>query len=175
VGASSKKAAQWTISGKQAGKSSKVCFGTPAVADTGNCAFEFKGGASVNAKLKQSVWVPHAGTGTSITLSARVKADNWLGNGRIKATILYLDNSKTNANIVLTEGTYGYTTVTTNKTLKANAIVKKITVEISMKKGTGTQTFTVDNVSLVMNTGGALSLAPASLPDAADNTELRGQ
>lgn len=173
VGASSTKAAQWAISGAQAGKSFKVCNGGTTVADTGNCAFQFKGGADVNAKLRQSVWVPHAGTGPSLTLSARVKADNWQGTGRVKATIQYLDNSQTTANILLDKDTYDYTTVTTNKTLKANAIVKKITVEISVQNGTGTQTFTVDNVKLVMNTGSAL--APVSLPDAADSSELRGQ
>lgn len=172
VGGSSKQAAYWKISGKQSGKSFKVCN---SGADTGSCAFQFKGGADVNAKLTQWVWVPHAGTGASLTLSGRVKADNWQGEGRIKASILYLDGSKASANIVIDAGTYAYKTMSFTKPLKVGAIVKKITVEISVKGGTGTQSFTVDNARVVMNAGGALNTGLVSAPDAPTSIDLRGQ
>lgn len=170
-GLTATKAAHWAVSGKQAGKSVKVCTG----ADTGNCAYEFKGGADVNAKLKQWIWVPHEGTGTSLTLSARVKANNWQGEGRIKAAILYLDGSKASANIIIEKGTYDYKTVSFTKPMKANAVGKKITVEISVKNGSGSQTFTVDNVSVVMNMPGALNAGMVSVPEAPASIDLRGQ
>lgn len=171
VGTSAKQAAHWKISGAQAGKSFKVLGG----ADTGSYAFQFTGGAEVNAKLRQSIWVPHAGTGISLTLSARVKANDWGGTGRVKATILYMDGSTTTASFLINDGTYAYETRNVTKTLKSGTVVKKVTVEISVKGGTGTQTFTVDNVRLVMNGGGALNAGMVAIPEAPASIDLRGQ
>jgi hypothetical protein len=157
-----KRALNWAISGKGAAESVRSC--ADGVAYGGNCAFVMKGGSGYTVLLKQTFFIPHASTGTSLTLSGRVKANNWQGTGQLRAVVNYLNGGQVVLNVPVTKGSYDYTEISVSKNV--NSIIKSITLEIRANGGTNAQTFTIDSVKLVMNGLGPLN--QIALPPAAD-------
>jgi CSLREA domain-containing protein len=116
------------------------------VANTGNCAFQFKGLADENAKLSQNVDLTGLSfdQGDSFNLSAFVKASGGV-NARIKVRIKFSDGTETGKINVTISAAADYAEVTGSVNV-ASSVVQKIKLQID-NKGTSGKVF-IDDVTL---------------------------
>ncbi len=92
---------EWT--GKNLTKDSRKCNSeTKTVANTGNCAFAFKGGSGEIAQLVQNVDATALLNGDTLTLSAYVKATNAAASGSIRVKLTYANTTKGKISLPIT-------------------------------------------------------------------------
>jgi len=125
----------------------RVC----TVASEGACSFRFRfKGVIVNGatprSLKQVINAPVVGLGDTLTLSAMVRADGLLKQGRILVKGIY-PTSIQKFSIVILSGTYAFTPQTAFATLTGTPTRILVMVQPRATKGT----FFVDALSLAVN------------------------
>jgi hypothetical protein len=131
---------------------------TKVVANSGECAFQFKGGAGESSKIQQNVELDGLTfvAGDVLDLSVFANAKKATASGKIKVVVKYSDSddrTKLTGDIATT---VGYVEVTDSDVL-LSAAVSKIKFQVGNKSPDGK--IYVDDVSLVQTAG-----VPALLP-----------
>jgi predicted outer membrane repeat protein len=123
------------------------------IARTGDCAFQFKGGAGENSKLEQRPATTAITTGDSITLSGFYRATGAV-NAKVKVTMKYTDTTLPNGKINLTLSVSSdYTAFTGDLAEVIAGEVASIKVTLQNRSTSGKVLF--DDLSLQLTEGSA--------------------
>jgi hypothetical protein len=140
----------WTV---KSGTSDKVKCNKPdkIISHTGDCAFQFKGGAGENAKLVQNASVGNFTfiTGQTLDLSVFVNAKSPAVSGKVKLVLSYTDSTLAPEKVSLNlTSTSNYEPLTGQVTLKSGSVAK-LKLQIGHKSASG-KVF-IDSVSLLQS------------------------
>lgn len=149
AGNSPQRAQSWKLSKTTVDNVTRVCKN----ASDGLCALRFKQPKVIigpsKAKVTQVILSPAVSAGDILTLSAWVKANRVINQGRIILRVMYSDGSEQKSTLVIAAGTYDYTEVTGEITL--SGVPTKILVVLRPDHVIGT--FFVDDVTLLRTLG----------------------
>jgi hypothetical protein len=138
---------------------------TKVVARTGNCAFEFSGGAGEKSRLQQKPDIEGLAlvAGDNLSFSSFVKAKNAPADGTvIQVKVSYTDGNlpAEKSNLTAQPGSYEYDDLTAQ--IGVDGAVKKITVRIQNKAAGGK--VLVDDVTLILAGGTGAIRSDGTLP-----------
>jgi predicted outer membrane repeat protein len=122
------------------------------IARTGNCAFQFKGGAGENSKLEQRPATTAITAGDSITLSGFYRATGAV-NTKVKVTVKYTDTTLPNGKINVTlSASSDYTAFTGDM---AEVIVGEIaSIKVALQNRSTSGKVLFDDMSLELSEDG---------------------
>ncbi|MBC8100070.1 MAG: hypothetical protein H7Y11_11555, partial [Armatimonadetes bacterium] len=150
-------ASSWTIINGTSDKAKCNKAGKPDIANTGECAFRFKGSIGEAGKLRQEVVLTNFvfAQGNTLTLSYALNAEV-LPVGKAKLRVKYSDADKGKLNLAYT-ATVGYQVFADSYVL-VSTNVTQIKVEFANQSASGK--FYIDDASLQQTTASALLPLP---------------
>jgi len=133
------KALNWNVTNPKA-TDKRLCDkpAKPLTTADGLCVYQFSGGNvnSLARTLKQIINAPSwAVSGGSLTISAMVEGNKFKTGAKMVLQVTYTDNTKTNATVIIPNGTYAFTEISGSVSLTKP--VSKIQVLFKIAKVSG--------------------------------------
>ncbi|MBC8098179.1 MAG: hypothetical protein H7Y11_01940 [Armatimonadetes bacterium] len=136
----------------------------PIIANTGDCAFQFKGGAGENSKLAQTVDITGMtfAIGETVEISMAMWAEDAASAGKLKLRVKYADGTDTGKLTVDVVVAAGYQTMTGNLAIGSIAVSK---IKFSINSTSSSGKLYADDLSLLRMPVGGGAFLPLVSPD----------
>jgi hypothetical protein len=144
AGGSNSEAGSWSLK-NATGDKRKCNKDNKVVAQSGQCAIQFKGGPGENSQLSQKVNGVSYPAGNTLMLSVWVQGKKVTGSASVSAKVTYGDNTKGKLSVDIQNGSYDYTSFSNSLVLAKTTTSVKIAVKNKLASGK----FLLDDLSII--------------------------